>query len=498
MNLLAQVRLILRNDLRLLWRESRTGILRLAGRFGVLGLVLVAGHLFTFLLFSQLRDWPPLGIEAGIWAFFGFAMLGISMNTIIRMFFERADFDLLLASPLNPRAVLLARLTTMTTAAFLSVALFLLPLLNGIIIGFSARYFGGYAVWLLLAASVASLGSWLTLSLVRWLGPARARTWVQILAALLGTLVYLSFQVQAFLPPEDRTVYLLALRDVVDSAGLSAIARAGRGSALDLLALAGGAAIIVALTTRQLARTFLSGLQEANVKASRKPARANRYRFTDNLSRATFRKDTRLILRDPLLLTHVLPSAMYIIPAFFAFRKFGSATMLAPVAVVIATQFSALLTEIAAAGEECLDLIRMSPSPEIRLRRAKMAAGMALPVVLAFLVSVVVGYLATWVGGAVTFATAFGTAAGCAWLHVTRIEPTPRKDLLSRKRRRSSFGRDFAVGALMMCACTGVALFVKETYWWLGLGFLGLTALGVIACFVLATVQEAEPGPSPT
>jgi ABC-2 type transport system permease protein len=490
MNVAAQARLILRNDLRLLWRERSRGKRKAASRILLAAVILAGGHAVTILIFSHSPS-LPLGGEAAAWALFGFMMLGMSMNTVIRMFFERADFDLLLASPLQPRAILLARLSSLTVAAFLSVALFLLPLLDGVIIGISPRYFSGYAVWLMLAAAVASVGTWLTLSLVRLLGPARARTWVQVLAAVLGTAVYLSFQLQNYLPMEDRLTYVRTLQSVVDSSGLTLIARAGRGSALDLCTLAAATAVLLAITTRQLARTFLHGLQESNVRPSSKQ-RSAPYTFVGGLARATFRKDFRLIVRDPMLLTHVLPSAMYIAPAFLAFRKFGGATMLAPVAVVVATQFSTLLTEVAAAGEECLDLIRMSPSPEVRLRLAKMGAAMTLPLALALLISVGVGALSHWIGGVATFLAAAGTAAGASWLHVARIEPTARKDLLGRRRRRGSFGRDMAIGLLMTASCAGVALVVGATFWWLGLGFLGLSALGITACFVLVDTVETD------
>jgi ABC-2 type transport system permease protein len=291
---------------------------------------------------------------------------------------------------------------------------------------------------------------------------------------------------------EDRLAYMRLLQSVVDSAGLSLIARAGRGSAADLAALAGITALFVGLTTRQLARTFLSGLQESSVRPTAKRRSGRPYVFRGGLARATFRKDVRLIIRDPLLLTHILPSAMYIVPAFLAFRKFGGATMLAPIAVVIATQFSTLLTEVAAAGEECLDLIRMSPSPETKLRLAKMAAGMALPLVLASLICAAVAYFSNWISGGVTLLAAAGTAAAGSWLHVTRIEPTARKDIVGRRRRRGSLGRDIVIGLLMTSACAGVALFVRATFWWLGIGFLGINALGILACFVLADVVEAD------
>ena len=113
--LLKQTRLILRNDLRLLWREIRSGKLKIATSAILLGLVLLVFHAISILVFANLRQPPPLAIEAGLWAFFGFLMLGAAMNQAIGLFFERADFDLLLSSPVSTRSILLARIAVMST-----------------------------------------------------------------------------------------------------------------------------------------------------------------------------------------------------------------------------------------------------------------------------------------------------------------------------------------------------------------------------------------------
>lgn len=491
--LLKQTRLILRNDLRLLWREIRSGKLKIATSAFLLGLVLLGLHAISILVFANLRQPPPLPIEAGLWAFFGFLMLGAAMNQAIGLFFERADFDLLLSSPVTTRAILLARIAVMSTGAFLGAGLLLLPLLNGVIIGFSPTYLSGYAVWIALSVASACAGIWLTLALVRLLGTRRARIWIQILAAVLGASVYLSFQLQTYLPRADKAAFWSALRSIADALGFSHLARAGRGEPLELLALAAIAALAALITARLLARTFLTGLQESAVKPSRTSRASSRtYRFSGTLAFATFRKDLRLILRDPLLLSQTLPSFMYILPAFFAFRQFGGLVLLAPVAVVIAIQFSMLLADAAAAGEECLDLIRMSPSQETKLRLAKMAAGMALPLAVSFALCVAIAALGRPWLALIAFVTGAFTASGCAWLSVARISPTPRKDLLTRNRRRLSIGRNIVIGILLIGASSGISLVAHGTLWFIGVLLIGGTALGVIACFTFVHIEEIE------
>jgi ABC-2 type transport system permease protein len=492
--LLSQTRCILRNDLRLLWRDLRSGKTRILGNALLIGLVLLVFHIISVLFFSHLRQTPPLALEAGIWAFFGFLMLGAAMNQAISLFFERADFDLLLSAPIAPRAVLLARITVLSVSALLGAALMLLPLLDGIILGFSANYLGGYAAWALLAVIAASMGVWLTLLLVRLLGARRARIWVQVLAAVLGSSVYLGFQLEHFIGREQKIAFLDNLLTALDWSGFTLLARGGRGEFLPLLLLVAVAGGIALITARQLARTFLTGMQESSTRpTTRARDDGKSYRLKGGLARATFLKDLRLILRDPLLLSQILPSFMYILPVFIGMKKLGGIAVLAPVAVVLAVQFSTLLSEAAAAGEECLDLIRASPSPEIRLRLAKMAAGMALPLAASLLVCLVIGgFGRPWLA-LITFFTGLGTAAGASWLTVARISPTARKDLMSRGRKRTSLARNIAIGALLIGACTGVALIAQGAFWLLGLLALGITALGVIACFTFVKIEEIDP-----
>jgi ABC-2 type transport system permease protein len=492
--LLRQTGCILRNDLRLLWRDVRSGKMRIMGNAFLLTLLLLGAHILSVFLFLRLKHTPPLGLEAGLWAFFGFLMLGAAMNQAISLFFERADFDLLLTAPITTRAVLLARITVLSVSAFLGAALLLMPLLDGIIIGFSLKYLSGYVVWSLLAVIAASAGVWLTLLLVRLLGARRARIWVQVLAAVLGASVYLGFQLQNHIPDQQKATFLATLHSAVEWLGFTHLARGGRSEFTALLLLAAVAGGIAFLTARQLARTFLAGMQESSASPTRRSRTGGKsYRFQGGLARATFLKDLRLILRDPLLLSQILPSSMYILPVFLGMKKLGGVALLAPVAIVIAVQFSNLLSEAAAAGEECLDLIRASPSAEIRLRLAKMAAGMALPLAASLLVCLVIaGFGRPWLA-LLTFITGATTAAGASWLTVARVSPTPRKDLMSRGRKRTSIGRSIAIGALLIGACIGISLIAQGSLWLLGLVALGLTALGVIACFTLVSVEEIDP-----
>lgn len=484
----AQIRLILRNDLRLLWRDLRSGKLQVFanGVFG--GIALLAFHALALALFFNLRQPPTLVIENIAWVFFTFLMLGSAMNHAIVVLFERSDFDLLIASPVSPRAILLARLISMTIGAWASAALLLLPALDSAVIALSRRYIAGYFVWALLAAIVASGGIWFSLALVRWLGPRRARMWIQVLAGVLGAMIYLAFQSQNYLPLEYGSAVWRTCARVLATPAFLTIARAGRGQPLAFAELATVAALVVALTARQLARIFISGVQEAGARPTKKRI-IGRYHFAQGLRRATFRKDTRLIARDPLLLSQVLPSAMYFLPLVLPFGRGNFSAAVPSLAVALAANFSAILTAVAVSGDEGWDLIRMSPASNIQLRLAKMAAGMAFPVGLAAVLCVVVAALGRPWLGLIAFIAATGCALGCAWLEVVVVRPTPRQDIVRRQGAQRSWPRSMAQLALISAGAVGTALIARDMAL-IGSFCLGAMILGVIACFTLATVQD--------
>lgn len=489
-SVLAQTRLILRHDLRLLWRDIMSTRWREFLSIGLVVVLFLLANAISIPLFFVFRRAPPLGAETIAWLFFAFLMLATAMNHAIKLLFERSDFDLLLSAPISSRAILLARTAAMSIGAALSVALLLLPLLDGAVLAVSAGYAAGYLVWLLLSCAMASAGVWFTLLLVQWLGPRRARTWAQVVAALLSAGVFLAFQGQNLLPVAQRGRIFRELMRILAQPWPALVARAGRGEMLPLLGLAGIAVVFTALTTRLLGRMFVGGIQEGNALVpQKKRAASHRHAFVAGAARATFRKDIRLILRDPLLLAQVLPSALYILPAVFGAGRFGGTTLIGAVAVVLASQFSYALTAVSASGEECWDLIRMSPTPELRLRLAKMAAGMALPVVLAAVLCVILACLGHLIVALLALVFSLGCGAAAAWLQVAQIQPTPRRDVLRRGARDRNVGAGIVIAIIMLLGAGGIAA-AGTGHWVAAAVVLGLTTLSIIGCFTLVRLES--------
>ena len=476
--------LILRNDLRLLWRDLQAGRLKdylSISLVAVLFCIINAAAIGVFFVF---RRSPPLGYESLAWIFLSSLMLAAAINHAIAMLFERADFDLLLPSPVSPRAILLARVAALTTSAALSVALFLPALLNGAILAASGRHAFGYVVWPLLSCAIASASVWLTLLLVSWLGPRRARTWAQVIAALLGAGIFVLLQSGQFVSEGVAARIFRPALELLGQPPFSYLARAARGELPPLLALVGVTVLFVAMTIRLLSRMFISGVQDAGgIAPPRKARRARRHVFVSGLGRATFRKDLRLIIRDPLLLVQTLPTALYFVPVLLGVGRWTGLGVIAIVSVLIAGTFSLLLSYVAASGEECWDLVRMSPAHEMQLRHGKMAAGMAVPLGLALLMNLAIAVSGHPLAACFGAITSIVVAAGCARLAVTHIRPTPRSDIL--KNRSGSGGPihlNILSAVLSMIGAAAVGLLITRM-WIAGSVVFVIVALLVAACF---------------
>jgi len=474
---------VLHNDVRLLWRELLASRWSLLGNLGLIAILLALAHALAIALCVHAPHPPSLHVEAGAWLFFGFIMLGTAMTQATTLLFERAEFPLLFAAPPSPHAVLLARMTALVAGSALSVGLLLLPVIDGLIAGFGLHYAGSYLVWVELAGLAAAAGVGFTLTLVRWLGARRARTTVQVLGALCGATVYLGIQAPGFLGEEHRPTAARLIDQIVATPLSLALARGGRGDWHTLLLLGASTLALLAATTWLLSRAFLEGAQETTSRPTRTHRREYRHHWRQSLAWVTFWKDLRLILRDPLLLSQILPSILYLLPALLGLYTTLGAATLAPLSVMVAGQLSSQFALVATAGEEAWDLIRMSPAPERRLRLAKMAAGMALPLALAATLCLALA-LAGRPGLALASLGIAGLcAAGGAWLQISHVRPSPRHDVV-KERLKNSPGRLFGGMALMATGATAAG-FYGHGNWFAGgvslalciAGFAGILAL---------------------
>lgn len=481
---------ILLNDLRLTRRELRANRTRTVVTLG-LGLALfLAVQGGSLLLFLNMPGPPPLALQGGVWLFLASVMLGIAVHQTISLMYVRSDIDLLLSSPVSPRSILLARLLAIAVVAGGSVALFLFPLINAAAFAFGPRYMFGYPATAFVAILASAGGLVTALLLVRCLGPRRGRVIAQVTGALLGASVYLLTQAPHWLPPHRRAQLGAVLDELARSPIASLPARAARGE-LPMLAVLGLASLAgAAIAARALDRSLLRGAQAAVEKPSRRASLRPPARWQAGPLRVAVKKDVRLIVRDPMLLTQVLPSVIYILPAALALISRLGWSVMAVTAVLVAGQFAGLLTRVAADGEECWDLIRMSPAPELRQRFAKLLAGMVVPVAVATLLCSGVALAGRPWLALVGWSTSIVVSAGCARIQIATIRPTPRTDLM--KRPKGSFSpTQIVAGGIILFGTSGVA-FAASGWTLLASCVLGTTMLVVVICFGLVRFTETK------
>ncbi len=486
--LVAPAALIIRHDLRLLWRTLQ-GDRRGWTSYALLAFLVFLLHAVIVTALWGAKSLPPAGVQALIWAVVLCLMIGGAMNQAISLLFTRSDFDLLLASPLPARALLLGRLGSVAISTFLTAAIFVSPVLNSAIIRFSPRYAGAYVVLALLAVLAASLATGGTLFLVRWFGVPRARLMAMVIAAGFGASLSLVTMVPAFLPKAKFQELRQGFLYVMQHPALTAVADAARGSPLPLALFALVVAGAVALTVRLLDRTFVSGLQTIGSSSTRRRRTAD-HRWISSSGPAGVRKEFRLITRSPLLVLQLLPMVFLLAPLAFLLPKIGGLPLLPPVALFVASIFSFLLAEVACAGEVGWDLVRLSPTPESRARWIKMIACLFLPLLVALALCVWVALAGRPWLALFTFVISSICATGCAWVGVVTIKASPRYDLIAAPNQPLDLRQFFSM-AILFPGTAGIALVSFEHYA-LGLPLVGATLLCILGCFTLLEPRGQE------
>lgn len=475
-------RLILRNDLRLIWRGW-------LGKFGdtvvnfalwITLFVILQVTLGTLIYFLPR---PTLTVEAGVWLFAAAFIFSSCMTT---MQLARPDGVLLFSSPVAGSAVLGARLCSQTLAGLGPVTFFLLPGVNALALRHGPGYLAGYVVLVSLGFIGSAFATGCTLLLIRWLGARRALNAVRITGFILVALAIIVPRLAEF----RRSPIAAEVQDLVGrvlaSPPLQLLAEAGRGALLPLLGLlvlTVGASVLLA---RLLQRSFAAGAQEeANTR--RVGIRPTTHRWNRTLGRTVFWKELRLLWREPMLFARMLPTFANLLPMFFVFRSLGW-LMLSPLACIISHLLTMSIAPTVVAGDEAWDLARSSPTPEIRYRLYKLVAALTVPLLALALFSVGLALVGHPLAAAIAFLASLPGNAAIGWFFTTSITPNPRRGVVKQKG-----GEGFAAAMLglligglgsgaLAAYCTDRAL--------LGSGLLGAYLIAALFVFIFAKLRE--------
>src|ERR1700737_2777766 len=199
-----------RHELRLAWREWLA--MMTAGRRGrkrraVVGLLLLAAflHLPAYAVigrFADLRaplDKPALIVITATIFLAWALMLSQAIESVTRVFYARADLDLIMSSPVRLANVFSVRIAAIALSVIAMALLLSTPFVDVLVIGGGIRWLAAYGVVIAIGLSAAAAAIAVTIVLFRLIGPSRTRLVAQILAAIIGARFVIALQIAALL-----------------------------------------------------------------------------------------------------------------------------------------------------------------------------------------------------------------------------------------------------------------------------------------------------------
>jgi ABC-2 type transport system permease protein len=328
-------------------------------------------------------------------------MLSQAIESTTRVFYARADLDLIMSSPAsltNVFSVRIAAIALVVTGMALALST---PFIDVLVIGGGIRWLAAYGVVIAIGTSAAATAIAITVALFRLIGPRKTRLVAQVVAAIIGAGFVIALQVAAILSYGTLSRFAVLTSD---SAAAYAPApdsiswwpaRAVLGDGEVLLMLLACSFIllgtVMTIFSDQFADTAMR-VSASGVRTSRNSSAAAFH--TGSRQQALRWKEFLLLRRDPWLMSQTLMQLLYLVPpALMLWRSFSSNTsgivLVTPVIVMAAGQLAGGLAWLTICGEDAADLVATAPLPPSRVIRAKIevvlmaAAVVFTPLVLA-------------------------------------------------------------------------------------------------------------------
>ncbi|MBR1126475.1 permease [Bradyrhizobium lablabi] len=441
-----------RHEIRLAWREF---IAMMAGRRGrkraaIVGLIAFAAilHLPAYAVIGRFADLqmpldkPSLIVMTATIALSWALMLSQAIESVTRVFYARADLDLIMSSPVRLANVFSIRIAAIALMVTGMALLFATPFVDVLVIGGGVRWLAAFGVVIAIGLSAAALAIAATLILFRLIGPGRTRLVAQILAAVVGAGFVIALQVAAILSYGTLSRFAVLTSDAAAAYApdLDSLlwwpARAALGDSEALLLLLSGSLTLLGVVMAVFSPRFAD--TAVNVAASSNSARQGlRTRAFRNGSRqlALRRKEFVLLKRDPWLLSQSLMQLLYLVPpALLLWRSFSDSSaatvLITPVIVMAAGQLAGGLAWLTISGEDAADLIATAPMSPSSVTRAKIEVVLiAVAVIFAPLVA------------ALAFASPLQAAVTAAGVMIATVSATAIQLWFRVQARRSHFRR---------------------------------------------------------
>ncbi|NPV20223.1 permease [Bradyrhizobium aeschynomenes] len=402
-----------RHELRLAWREwlgMITAGRRRRTRAAIIGLVLFGAimHLPAWAVVGRYADLqPPLDKTALIvitatimlsWAL----MLSQAIESVTRVFYARADLDLIMSSPVRLAEIFSVRIAAIALSVTSMALLLATPFVDVLLIEGGVRWLAAFVVVAAVGLSAAAAAIAVTIILFRLIGPARTRLVAQILAAVIGAGFVIVLQIAAIVSYGTLSRFAVLTSDAAAAIApdpesvvwLPARAALGDVQALLILLAAGLLllGVVMMVFSPRFADTAISAAAQG--VTSRTGARIRSFRGGSR-QQALRRKEFMLLRRDPWLISQTLMQLLYLVPpALLLWRSYSDSSqaviLITPVIVMAAGQLAGGLAWLTISGEDAPELVATAPLTPAGVVRAKVEvvlitiAVIFAPLVLAF------------------------------------------------------------------------------------------------------------------
>ncbi len=383
-----------RHEIRLAWREwlaMMTAGRRFRKRTAMVGLIVLAAvlHLPAYAVVGRFADLqPPLDKSTLIvitttiflaWAL----MLSQAIESVTRVFYARADLDLIMSSPVALTNVFSVRIAAIALSVTAMALLLSTPFVDVLVIGGGARWFAAYGVVITIGLSAAAVAVAITIALFRTIGASRTRLVAQILAAVIGAGFVIALQIAAIMSYGTLSRFAVLTSDAAAAFApdLDSMvwwpARAAFGDVEPLLLLLAGGFLLLgammAIFSAQFADTAIR--VSANAAPTHQGSRTTAFR-KGSRQQALRWKELVLLRRDPWLLSQTLMQLLYLVPpGLMLWRSFAdrstAVVLITPVLVMAAGQLAGGLAWLTISGEDAADLVTTAPLPPSSVIRAK-------------------------------------------------------------------------------------------------------------------------------
>jgi ABC-2 type transport system permease protein len=400
-----------RHEIRLAWREwlaMMTGGRRGRRRTAIIGLIAFAAimHLPAYAVIGRFAglqmplDKSSLIVMTATIALAWALMLSQAIESVTRVFYARADLDLIMSSPVRLTNVFSVRIAAIALSVTGMALLLSTPFVDVLVIGGGARWLSAFGVVIAIGLSASAMAIAVTLMLFRLIGASRTRLVAQIVAAVVGAGFVIALQVAAILSSGTLSRFAVLTTDATAALApdpdslLWGPARAALGDGESLLVLLSAGltllGVVMAVFSPRFAETAVS--VSAGSTAARSTLRNRAFR-RGSRQQALRRKEFVLLKRDPWLLSQSLMQLLYLVPpALLLWKSFSDSSaalvLVTPVIVMAAGQLAGGLAWLTISGEDAADLIATAPMRASGVIRAKIeVVVIAISVIFAPLVA---------------------------------------------------------------------------------------------------------------